>query len=76
MTLEQKARYWAYEHGLGALVDATRAAKERSEPNISTQVQGGLIRIVRVFYSRRKTIVDPVCGWVEINEAIRILNTL
>jgi hypothetical protein len=57
-------------------VDATRAAKERSEPNISTQVQGGLIRIVRVFYSRRKTIVDPVCGWVEINEAIRILNTL
>jgi hypothetical protein len=76
MDLQQKAQHWAYQNGLGPLVDATRAARERTGINIGTQVQGGLIRVVRTEYGKRKTTVTPLSTWIEIDRAIQFIASL
>ena len=76
MDLAQKARHFAYENGLGELVDATRAARDRGQTDVSTQVQGRLIRVVRTHYSKRHTSVTPLTDWLPIASATEFINTL
>ena len=76
ITLEQKARYFAYTIGLGRLVDATRQARLRGDRELSTQVQGGRIRVVRTHYTKRKTTVTPLTDWLEIEAATEFINNL
>lgn len=76
-SLQEKARTWAYGHGVGELMDATNAARLRTGMDgISTQCDQALYRVVRVEYAKRKTIVTPLSEWCGINATISFLESL
>jgi hypothetical protein len=74
-TIQEKARAWSYAHGCGALHDAVLAARARGV-NVSTQVQGGLTRVVRVTYGKKTATVTLLSGWLDQAAAVAFLEAL
>lgn len=59
-----------------AIRNATLAARERcNDKRIGTSVANGRLRVERVTYAKNGcSTVEPLSGWLPINEAIAFLN--
>lgn len=58
------------------LMQATQAARTATKMPIGTRAKAGKLQVVLVTYSGKDTVVDPLSGWVALQDAVQTLRDI